>query len=290
MNYILDLFVYCDAGGTPLRRKWKYINKYYEWEHFVFETGRWVRGAPDNTATSTLYRLESIAKERPEVVVVCEGEKDAKNTVTKLGLPAVTSGAARSWGSHHSQQLKDHGCRFALISPHRDHVGMLSAQQTARHNLSFGIRSKIIELPGLAEHEDITDWIERGGSREDFLRLADQVEWITEADLPVEVEKPKRQPDSNYKYDTRLNNYYFDTLKLSKNSTGHLMVICPFHVDTDPSLSLDLTRGLWFCFGCDEGGGVIDFYQKMASKTSKNPPTRTECSRRLKTMYLTKGK
>jgi putative DNA primase/helicase len=37
---------------------------------------------------------------------------------------------------------------------------------------------------------------------------------------------------------------------------------CPFHADNDPSLSLDLEKGLYKCFGCDAGGDVIDFYMR----------------------------
>jgi hypothetical protein len=289
MTYILDCFIYFSAAGRPLRRKWKYVGKHYEWEHFNSATCQWVRGAPDKTATSTLYKLEAIAKDRPEVVVVCEGEKDVKNTIKKLGLPSVTSGQAGSWESHHSQQLFDHGCRFALISPHHDLVGMKSAQQVARHNLSLGIQSKIIELPGLAESEDISDWIERGGTQSQFLRLAETVAWMTNADLPVEeVKQPRRQLDTNYKYDPRLNAYFFETLKLPTTSRGRVKALCPFHVDSDPSLSIDLDRGLWFCHSCAEGDTVTAFYQKMTLKKG-HLITRTEAWRRLKTKYLMKG-
>ena len=34
------------------------------------------------------------------------------------------------------------------------------------------------------------------------------------------------------------------------------MVRCPFHGDDRPSMSIDLDRGLWVCFGCGEKGGL----------------------------------
>lgn len=37
---------------------------------------------------------------------------------------------------------------------------------------------------------------------------------------------------------------------------------CPFHADNDPSLSLDLDKGLFHCFACDAGGGVIEFHMR----------------------------
>jgi len=35
--------------------------------------------------------------------------------------------------------------------------------------------------------------------------------------------------------------------------------ICPFHKDSNPSLNLDDSRGLFYCFGCGAGGNIIDF-------------------------------
>lgn len=36
-------------------------------------------------------------------------------------------------------------------------------------------------------------------------------------------------------------------------------VLCPFHDDTDPSLSLDDERGIWYCFGCERSGNIAKF-------------------------------
>ena len=38
--------------------------------------------------------------------------------------------------------------------------------------------------------------------------------------------------------------------------------ICPFHGDKDPSLSVTPEKGLWYCFGCHEGGTAIQFIMK----------------------------
>jgi DNA primase len=36
----------------------------------------------------------------------------------------------------------------------------------------------------------------------------------------------------------------------------NFMTRCPFHGDDRPSMSIDLDRGLWVCFGCGEKGGL----------------------------------
>ncbi len=43
-----------------------------------------------------------------------------------------------------------------------------------------------------------------------------------------------------------------------KTATG----LCPLHDDHDPSLHIDLEKNLWRCFGCDQGGTVIDWVMK----------------------------
>jgi hypothetical protein len=35
--------------------------------------------------------------------------------------------------------------------------------------------------------------------------------------------------------------------------------LCPFHPDHNPSLSIDLQRGLFHCFGCNAGGDIPGF-------------------------------
>ena len=52
---------------------------------------------------------------------------------------------------------------------------------------------------------------------------------------------------------------YLDLKKVGKTH----MAICPFHPDTKPSLSVDLERGLWYCFGCGEGGDIFTFIMKI---------------------------
>jgi DNA primase catalytic core len=42
---------------------------------------------------------------------------------------------------------------------------------------------------------------------------------------------------------------------------------CPFHQEKTPSFKVDSTSGLYYCFGCAEGGDVIRFIQKTKSLT-----------------------
>ncbi|MGH2807589.1 MAG: DNA primase [Actinomycetota bacterium] len=49
-----------------------------------------------------------------------------------------------------------------------------------------------------------------------------------------------------------------------KKSGGHtLKGLCPFHSEKTPSFSVDTAKGLFWCFGCSEGGNIYHFVQKQ---------------------------
>lgn len=45
--------------------------------------------------------------------------------------------------------------------------------------------------------------------------------------------------------------------------------ICPFHEDKDPSLSFDVPKQLFHCFGCKKSGDIITFVQLMEELKSE---------------------
>ncbi|MPZ53205.1 MAG: DNA primase [Acidimicrobiia bacterium] len=48
-----------------------------------------------------------------------------------------------------------------------------------------------------------------------------------------------------------------------RRSGRTMMAICPFHEEKTPSMSVDVARGLWHCFGCGKGGDVYGFVQEI---------------------------
>ena len=44
-------------------------------------------------------------------------------------------------------------------------------------------------------------------------------------------------------------------------SRGRLMGLCPLHADQKPSLLVDTSKGLFYCYGCGRGGDVIRFVE-----------------------------
>ncbi|MCS7243214.1 MAG: DNA primase [Candidatus Calescibacterium sp.] len=56
--------------------------------------------------------------------------------------------------------------------------------------------------------------------------------------------------------------FFSSFLKLKKVGSTH-MAVCPFHPDSQPSMSIDLEKGLWYCFGCNRGGDIFNFVMEL---------------------------
>src|SRR5690606_37423102 len=50
---------------------------------------------------------------------------------------------------------------------------------------------------------------------------------------------------------------------LRSAGVGSLKGLCPFHDDKSPSFYVRPSVGSFHCFGCGEGGGVIDFLMRI---------------------------
>ena len=58
-------------------------------------------------------------------------------------------------------------------------------------------------------------------------------------------------------------NDVFEKYGFTPNRSG--FIICPFHAEKTPSLSSYRNGLKWKCFGCGEGGNVIDFVEKLCN-------------------------
>jgi DNA primase len=57
-----------------------------------------------------------------------------------------------------------------------------------------------------------------------------------------------------------------ETVKLTRRGRS-FVGLCPFHKEKTPSFSVNPERGLFFCFGCKEAGGAVDFVMKTEGQS-----------------------
>ncbi|HVT17865.1 MAG TPA: AAA family ATPase [Thermoanaerobaculia bacterium] len=109
-----------------------------------------------------LYRLpETLAAvARGETVFLTEGEKDAE-VVAALGLAATTHcGGAGKWRREYAEALRG---AAVVVLPDNDEAGRRHAAQVAASLGPVSRELRVLELPGLPEKGDVSDWIAAAG-------------------------------------------------------------------------------------------------------------------------------
>lgn len=65
----------------------------------------------------------------------------------------------------------------------------------------------------------------------------------------------------------RIDDVIGEYVSLRRAGGGSLKGLCPFHDERSPSFHVTPARGLWYCFGCGEGGDVISFLERIEHLT-----------------------
>jgi Protein of unknown function (DUF3987) len=112
-----------------------------------------------------LYQLPKLLKRSTEATYLCEGEKCVQ-TLEAWGLLATCNPmGAGNWRSEYSAVLRG---RVVVILPDNDEPGQKHAAAVATALLGVVASVRMVELPGLPEKGDVTDWRDAGGTIERF--------------------------------------------------------------------------------------------------------------------------
>lgn len=173
---------YTDAQGKPVSRVLR-----FEPKNFVqnkYEAGQYhphMRGArivPFNLAAVA----EAIARNLTTFIV--EGEKDVDN-LAKLGIVAsCNAGGAGSFTKAHAEHFK--GADVILV-PDNDVPGRAHMHGVAELLKGIATRVRWLELPGLPDKGDVSNWIDQGGTAEAFWKLAEAAGPVPSS-VPVKAE------------------------------------------------------------------------------------------------------
>ena len=174
---IVTTYRYQTAEGIDVREKVRYEPKDFRIRHRD-AAGNWVYKAGDGPAV--LYKLPELRAAIAEgrAIFVVEGEKDA-DRLASLGLVATCNieGAAQpnqraKWRDEYTTQLS--GATRVVLVPDNDAPG-----RAHMHNIATQLAGKVadvrwLELPGLQEKGDVSDWLNANRTGEELKRLANE--------------------------------------------------------------------------------------------------------------------
>ncbi len=161
------IYDYKDAAGKLLYQVVRFPGKRFS-QRRPDGKGDWIWDLKG--VERVLYRLpETLAAvQRGETIYIPEGEKDANNLV-RLDLAATSnSGGAGKWETRFADYLAS---ADVVILPDKDEPGRKHAEKVA-HSLQGKAKSiKVVELPGLPDKGDVSDWLAAGGTKEKLLKI-----------------------------------------------------------------------------------------------------------------------
>lgn len=147
--------------------------------------GRWVWNIKG--VDPVPYRLPELAAADPgKWVMVPEGEKDVDRLVSFGQVATCNPQGAGKWKDQYSRWF---GGRRVAILPDNDQVGRDHAQQVARSLAGIAAEVRVVELPGVPEKGDVSDYLDRLHSLEDLLALVEMAPaWTPPAEAPANAE------------------------------------------------------------------------------------------------------
>jgi len=178
---IAAVYDYVTTDGELHHQTVRYDNKSFT-QRRPDGAGGWIWNLKD--ITPVLYNLPQVTKAIQEgrIILVLEGEKDCDNAKSKLGVVATTNPmGAGKWHDYYSNSLT--GAKVVIIGDN-DEPGRKHAAQVAASLYGKAASVKIVELPGVPEKGDLSDWLSAGGTRDglkDLIRQAREFEPTEEA-------------------------------------------------------------------------------------------------------------
>lgn len=166
---VVDIYNYRDANGNLIYRALRNANKNFTQQRLT-DAGEWEWNL--DGVERVLYRLpELLADDSDQCVFIAEGEKDVNNLV-KLGLQATCNSGGAGKFNQDNSALKG---RTVVILPDNDEPGRKHAADVRRKLTGIAAKIAILDLPGLPEKGDASDWIAAGGTKDELLSLASAV-------------------------------------------------------------------------------------------------------------------
>lgn len=160
-------YIYSDDQGNPYHRVARNNQKKFSQSHWNGHD--WVSGLPKSFKRIP-YRLPDLIG--AETVVIVEGEKDVHSAIDtgleqRLGVVFTTNPeGADKWPSGWGKKYL--AGKRVLVIPDNDSEGKKHAQKVLDDVKPWATSAQLLELPGLAEKGDLTDYLALNGQALDI--------------------------------------------------------------------------------------------------------------------------
>lgn len=165
---IESTYDYTDENGNLLFQTIRYKPKDFR-QRRPDGNGGWAWNLKDTPLA--LYRLPEILAS--PLVYLVEGEEDVE-TLLRHKLPATCAPmGAGKWRNEYNKFLSD---KTVVILPDNDQPGRGHADKVASSLYGTAREILLINLPGLPEKGDVTDFFQNGGTADDLIGLIERAE------------------------------------------------------------------------------------------------------------------
>ena len=180
---IVTAYDYTDEKGDLLFQVVRYEPKDFK-QRRPDGKGGWLRNLQG--VRRVLYRLPEVLKAL--LVLILEGEKDVDNIRGNFKMAATTCpGGAGKWREEYNKALAG---KDAVLIPDNDDAGHDHVEKIAKSLKGVAKSIRILELPGLPDKGDVSDWIEAGGTKKELNRLIEECPlWEPEEDPGAAAKK-----------------------------------------------------------------------------------------------------
>jgi putative DNA primase/helicase len=189
-SHIVATYDYTDEAGLLLYQAVRYVPKNFK-QRRPGPNGGWIWSL--NGVRRVLYHLLELNAAPVETTVwIVEGEKDADLLRDHELLATTNSGGAGKWRPEYNEFLRG---RPVVILPDNDDAGRRHANDIALSLKGVAASVTILELPGLPEKGDASDWFAAGGTASKLYELLELAKQRTE---------PEPEPQSKDKSEVHL--------------------------------------------------------------------------------------
>jgi len=164
---IVARYDYCDLRGEKLYQVVRYEPKGFAVGHITDE-GKLCWGFKDERRV--LYHCKEVVESGSRHVIVVEGEKDV-DRLRSLGLIATTMALGAGKGKWRQEYIDTLAGRDVSVIADNDEVGLRHAQMVVSCLSGVARSVRLILLPGLEKHGDVSDWLDAGNTKNDLIEI-----------------------------------------------------------------------------------------------------------------------